>query len=116
MANKTENWKGWGRVTVSRDSRGRFVHWERIIPIHLGEIVSVYGTAKTKFGQYSARYDIEYGTPKTGTVRELRDAVALALHLPPTRRFERVGAREFLNRPHDHGTEGRWVERPEVES
>jgi hypothetical protein len=30
MPMKTENWKGWGRVKVSRDTRGRFVHWEFI--------------------------------------------------------------------------------------
>jgi hypothetical protein len=116
MGAKSENWKGRGRVSVSRDARGRFVHWERIISVFRGKAVSVYGTAKTKYGSYSARYDLEYGTPQTGTVRELRDAVARALHLPPKRRFTTVGAREFLSHPYDYGTEGHWVGRPDIDS
>ena len=116
MATKTENWKGWGRVSVSRDARGRFVHWERIISVFHGNAVSVYGTAKTKFGRYGARYDLEYGTPSKGTVKELRDAVALALHLPPKKRFTTVGAREFLSHPYDYSAGGHWIGRPDVES
>ena len=116
MATKTENWKGWGRVSVSRDARGRFVHWERIISVFRGNAVSVYGSVRTRHGVYDARYDIEYGSPSTGTVRELRDAIEIAIHLPPKRRFITVGAREFLRHPDQYGERGRWIERPEVES
>lgn len=79
--------------------------------------VSVYGTVQTRRGRYEGRYDITYGSSKTGTVRDLRDAVALALHLPPRRRFLKVSSRELLSSPLEYGfKEGHWVGRPEVDS
>jgi hypothetical protein len=36
MTSRKENWKGLGRVSVSRDERGRFVHWERIVSVFRG--------------------------------------------------------------------------------
>ena len=114
---RRENWKGRGNISVTRDARGRFVHWERIISVFRGHAVSVYQTAVTRHGRYEARYDFEYGSSSTGTVRELSDAIAIAMHLPPKRRFVAVGAKEFLKNPGQFGDrEGRWVARPEVDS
>jgi hypothetical protein len=118
MATKTENWKGWGRVSVSRDARGRFVHWELIKNLggFGGRAVSVYGRCKTSKGDYSGRYDFEFGTHRTGTVRELRDAIVLSLHQPPRRRHITVPAREFLHNPYAYGSRGHWVGRPDIDS
>ena len=113
------NWKGRGKVSVSRDARGRFVHWERIISVFEGKAVSVYQTAIVRGKRYEARYDFEYGSPRTGTVRDLSNAIAKAMHLPPKRSHPRValGAKEFLDHYYQYGDrEGRWVARPEVES
>ena len=48
MTKKTENWKGRVRVSVSRDAKGRFVHWELYVETlirktYSGKSIAVYG-------------------------------------------------------------------------
>ena len=117
MISRREDWGKRGEVSVTRDERGRFVHWEFIKNlVGSGKAVSVYGRCRTTFGEYSGRYDFEYGSPSTGTVRDLRDAIAFSLHFPPKRRHITVSASEFLQKPFDYGTRGYWVGRPDIDS
>ncbi|MCJ7634422.1 hypothetical protein MUP77_18775 [Candidatus Bathyarchaeota archaeon] len=116
MPNRKENWKGIGLVNVSRDARGRFVHWEFITNLFGNRALSMYGSRVTMWERGPARYEFRYGTSYTGTVRELRDAVAFALHFPPKRKIVVVGAREFLDHPQDYGTRGNWIGRPDIDS
>jgi hypothetical protein len=118
MTTKSENWKGRGRVSVSRDARGRFAHWELIKNLFepKSRAVSVYGRCRTTFGEYSARYDFEYGSQSTGSINDVKKAIAYSFHFPPKRRFVTVGASEFLRNPFDYGTRGYWVSRPDIDS
>jgi hypothetical protein len=110
----TEYWKRYGRVTVTRNTKGQFVKWRpapkpRMSRMHFGfygKQVSVYGHCSNGVGQ---RYDFH------GTGRDLYKAIHLAHRIVPKRRFVRVSARDFLANPFQYGERGHWVDR-EVES
>ena len=113
MPHRTENWKRYGRVTVSRNAKGQFVKWHRIFISRsyfgfgfYGKQVSVYGYCSNEVGQ---RYDFH------GTGRDLYRAIILAHRIVPKRRFVRVSAREFLANPFRYGERGYWIDR-KVES
>lgn len=115
MTRKTERWSRYGNVSVSRDARGRFVSWKRVLhKITTGDFgekaVSVYGSCMTDEGVSERRFDI-YGRGK-----ELYEAVVQAHSLVPRERFVSVSAEDFLDDPFDYGTSGYWTEKPEVES
>jgi hypothetical protein len=104
---RKENWGSRGKVSVTRDERGRFVHWETWVDAIIrmetyGKTISVYGTAINRFGRKSSRYDF------SGTGRELEQAVRTAVHMPPKGRFVKVSARDFLMNPGRYGSEGHW--------
>jgi hypothetical protein len=110
MPYRTENWKRYGTVTVSRNAKGQFVSWKRVSLISyipsFGKEISIYGHASNGVGR---RYDF-YGNGEA-----LRRAVTLAHRIVPKRRFVRVSAREFLTHPYRYGERGYWIDR-EVES
>ena len=116
MTRRRENWRGYGRVSVSRDARGRFVSWKRMILKPFSYVsgekrVAVYGyCVNEEMEQYSARYEF------SGSGRELYEAIIQAHKLVPRNRFVEVSAREFLEDPFEYGTWGRWIDKPEVES
>jgi hypothetical protein len=101
-----ENWKKYGRVKVSRDAKGRFIHWEKIVRVarqaYWGKTVAVYDSLR--------RYQF-YGSGK-----DLQKAVIWAHRFPPRRRHVIVSAEEFLANPFKYGEEGMWIGKPEVES
>lgn len=104
---RKENWGSRGKVSVTRDERGRFVHWELWVDAIIrkatyGKTISVYGVGVNKYGRKSSRYDF------SGTGRELEQAVRTAVHIPPKDRFVRVSARAFLSNPYKYGAEGHW--------
>ena len=107
---RTENWKRYGRVVVTRNEKGQFVKWRRVsYPSYtsvFGKEISVYGHASNGFGR---RYDF------SGNGRDLCKAVALAYHIIPKQPFVRVSAREFLANPYKYGEKGHWIDR-KVES
>ena len=109
----TENWKRYGRVSVTRNSKGQFVKWQRVSTPRsffgfgfFGKQVSVYGHCSNGVGQ---RYDFH------GTGRDLYKAIHLAHRIVPKRRFVRVSASAFLANPYRYGERGYWIVR-EVES
>lgn len=51
-----------------------------------------------------------------GRGRDLRKAVPLAYRYVPKRRFVKVSAAKFLEEPDRYSQEGRWVEKPTIES
>jgi hypothetical protein len=111
MPTRSEDWKGLGRVSVSRDGRGRFVHWERVTSLFMEKAVTLYQTAITRQGRQEMRYEI------TGSGRDVYRAIAIAMYLPPKRRFTVVEARDFLSNHGMYGdAEARWVARPNVVS
>ena len=102
MPYRTENWKRYGKVAVSRNAKGQFVKWERISTPRSyfgfsGKQVSVYGHCSNGIGQ---RYDFY------GSGRDLYRAIVLAHEIVPRRRFVRVSAREFLANPYRYGESG----------
>jgi hypothetical protein len=104
---KIENWGRYGRVSVTRDERGRFVHWELYVEAlirktYYGKSIAIYGIGVNRFGRKSRRYEF------FGVGRELEQAVRRAIHLPPKDRFVSVSAREFLDNPYKYGSEGYW--------
>jgi hypothetical protein len=108
---RTENWKRYGRVAVTRNAKGQFVKWQRISTHRsyfgiFGKQVSVYGHCSNGVGQ---RYDFH------GTGRDLYRAIMLAHEIVPKRRFVRVSAIAFLANPYRYGERGYWIDR-EVES
>jgi len=105
-----EIWKRRGQVEVSRDRRGRFVSWHRIIREVVGKRVAVYGRARVKGRVSSRRYEFY------GRGRDLYHAVVLAIDYPPKQRFVTVSAKEFISNPFKYGGGGHWVAEPEVES
>ena len=116
MTSRRETWRRYGRVSVSRDARGRFVSWKRIVLKPFSYIsgekrVAVYGYCVTEDGEkYSGRYEF------SGSGKELYQAIIQAHSLVPRGRFVEVSAEEFLQEPFDYGVWGRWIDRPEVES
>lgn len=104
-----EIWKRRGRVEVSRDKRGRFVSWHKIVREVVGKRIAVYGRARVNGKVSSRRYEI-YGRGK-----DLHRAVALALNYPPKRRFVTVSAKKFNSNPSKYGLKGFWIEK-EIES
>jgi hypothetical protein len=114
MRYQTESWGKRGQVKVARDTKGRFVSWQRITiesrrsyaVEYSGKQVSVYGQASNGVGQ---RYDFY------GSGRELYRAIYLAHRIVPKERFVSVSAREFLSRPYRYGEKGYWIDR-EIES
>ena len=108
---RIELWRNRGRVTVVRDSRGRFVQWQRIIGYEDQPYkgISVYGHcwSNGKFGL--RRYEI------FGKGRQLQYAVIRAKERPPKGRFVRVYADEFLANPDEYSGDGYWIDE-EVES
>jgi len=110
MPSRTENWKGIGTVTVTRNSKGQFVSWERFtfpsyVPSY-GKQISVYGHASNGVGR---RYDF------FGSGKDLQRAVICALKIVPKRPFVKVSARDFVRNPYKYGERGHWVDR-KVES
>ena len=118
MPYRTENWKRYGRVAVTRNAKGQFVKWRPVPKPRIstprsyfgfgfyGKQVSVYGHCSNGVGE---RYDF------SGTGRELYRAIFLAHRIVPKQRFVRVSASEFLANPFRYGERGYWVDR-EVES
>lgn len=110
MSYRTENWKRYGRVTVTRNAKGQFVSWKRIsYPSYtpsFGKQISMYGHASNGIGR---RYDFN------GSGRELQRAIILALQIVPKERFVRVSARDFIAHPYLYGEKGYWIDR-KVES
>ena len=110
MPYRTENWKRYGTVTVSRNAKGQFVSWQRVsAPSYMpffGKQISMYGHASNGVGR---RYDFH------GSGRELCRAIALAHKIVPKRKFVKVSAREFLAHPYRYGERGNWIDR-KVES
>jgi hypothetical protein len=107
MKNRTEYWQRYGKVSVSRDKRGRFLGWSRLMDNE--KWISVYGNCMTNEGVSSRRYDI-YGKGK-----ELYQAVTQAHKIVPRKRHVQVSAEDFLDDPFTYGTSGYWIDR-EVES
>jgi len=115
MTRRSENWRRYGKVSVTRDRYGRFVKWKRVVtkPLSYGlgeKRVAVYGYCLTEEGGSSRRYEFY------GNGRELYQAVIQAHGLVPRRRFVTVSAEDFLDDPFEYGTWGYWIDRPEVES
>jgi hypothetical protein len=116
MTRRRESWGRYGNVTVTRDSRGRFVSWKRIIqkPFYYAsgeKSIAVYGDCVTEDGErYSGRYEFD------GNGRELYEAVVQAHSLVPRKRFVSVSAKDFLEDPFEYGVWGQWVDRPDIES
>jgi riboflavin synthase alpha subunit len=85
MTGRIERWERYGRVKVTRDKKGRFIHWEKLISVvselMQGKAVAVYGTCRTKYGTKSRRYEFVGGTG-----RELYECIAWAIHHPPSAR------------------------------
>ena len=110
MPYRTENWKRYGRVSVSRNAKGQFVKWQRVPTMRMhrtsfgffGKQVSVYGHCSNGVGE---RYDFH------GSGRDIYRAIFLAHRIVPKRRFVRVSAREFLANPFRYGERGYWVDR-----
>ncbi|MBS7631144.1 hypothetical protein KEJ47_06160 [Candidatus Bathyarchaeota archaeon] len=106
---RKENWKGKGRVNVTRDERGRFVHWEPWVEYVIrkttyGKAIAVYGVGVNRFGRQSRRYEF------FGTGRDLERAVRLAYHHPPKGQFMTLSARDFISNPSRYGSEGYWLD------
>lgn len=114
MTRRNESWGRYGKVSVSRDSRGRFVSWKRIVNFFSGDYgekrVAVYGYCFADEGKSSRRYEF------SGNGRDLYQAVAQAQRIVPRKRFVTVSAEEFLDDPFTYGTDGFWIDRPEVDS
>lgn len=117
MTRKAENWSNYGRVCVSRDERGRFVSWNRVIQeIRIpekgygGKRVAVYGYCMTNKGASSRRYEF------AGNGRDLYRAIIVAHQIVPRERFVTVSARKFLDDPFTYGKRGYWIDRPEIDS
>jgi hypothetical protein len=107
MAKKIESWSKYGRVSVTRDKRGRFVHWELYVEAlirktYYGKSIAIYGIGVNRFGRKSRRYEF------FGVGRELEQAVRRAIHLPPKDRFVNVSAQAFNSNPYRYGAEGHW--------
>ena len=58
MTRKTENWKVYGRVNVTRNPRGRFVTWHKVrvslgrgFAVGYGKYVAIYGTTRNRKGE-----------------------------------------------------------------
>jgi hypothetical protein len=112
---KIERWGRYGKVSVSRDERGRFVSWKRVVSDFFSygygeKRVAVYGYCFTDKGSSSRRYEFH------GNGRELYQAVLQAHGLVPRKRFVTVSAEDFLDDPFEYGTGGYWINPPEVES
>jgi hypothetical protein len=107
MPTRNESWKGKGTFTVTRDSLGRFIHWERFVEIvtspFSGKAVSVYGYSVTREGGQSRRYEF-YG----GTGKDLARCIAYAVFHPPKGRFQSVSVDDFLSEPYLYSTRGYW--------
>lgn len=104
---RKENWGKRGKVIVTRDERGRFVHWELyyealIRKNYYGKAIAVYGVGVNRFGRASRRYEF------FGRGRELEEAVRRAYHYPPKGQFVSVSASEFNSNPSRYGSEGHW--------
>lgn len=105
-----ERWKRYGRVEVSRDERGRFVSWHRIVREVVGKRIAVYGRAMVDGRISSRRYEFD------GRGKDLHRAVALALDYPPKHRFISISAKKFNSNPSKYVGRGYWVGKPEVDS
>lgn len=114
MPYRTENWGKRGKVTVTRDAKGRFVSWKPMInTFSYGfsrKSVAVYGYCITEEGKSSRRYEF------SGDGRAIYQAVALAQHIVPKKRFVTINAEAFIDDPYVYGTEGYWIDRPEINS
>lgn len=98
-----ETWKNRGEVEVTRDERGRFISWQKLVSVFTGKRVAMYGTRVINGKRDSGRYEFYGGG------RDLQRAIRLALTFPPKQRFVTVSAREFLRNPSKYGTEGYWI-------
>jgi hypothetical protein len=105
MVRRSETWKKYGQVEVTRDEKRRFIHWQKILPVAKGKAVAVYGTFITQDGKDSRRYEFY-----DGTGRETYQSVLLAHEYPPKRRFVSVSAKKFLANPFKYATKGYWID------
>jgi hypothetical protein len=107
---RVEDWGRKGKISVSRDLMGRFVRWVRYVePVHYqlsGKAVAMYGTARTRDGTMSRRYEF-YG----GSGRDIYHAIAWAVNHPPKDRFVSVRTGDFLANPWNYSTGGYWVDK-----
>lgn len=109
VKNSTETWRRYGTVEVSRDERGRFLHWE-IISIISRKQVSVYQNVYTRRGVESRRWQLY---SRNGMI--LQRGVITAIHYPPKIRFLTIDAEKLLSNPYQYiDPEARWIGRPEV--
>jgi hypothetical protein len=106
MPRKKEDWRGRGKVEVTRDAKGRFVSWKKAFAVFSGKKIAMYGDCRTKNGTYPARYEF-YG----GTGREYQQCMIIASRLPPRRRYVTVSVDDFLLDPDRYGTRGYWLEK-----
>lgn len=112
MVSKKETWKKYGEVTVSRDSKGRFVHWEKFIPrVFTTKSISVYGNVLSNGRVESRRAQV------FGRGRDLQHVMTLLIRHPPKDRFLTIEAEKLSATPHRYlDMEARWLNRPEAES
>jgi len=106
MPSRREEWKRWGRVEVTRDDKGRFVSWRKIVAAYEGKKIALYGCCKTRYGTYTARYEF-YG----GNGKALQKCMIVASRLPPKQRYVTVNVYDFLRNPFKFGTKGYWLEK-----
>jgi hypothetical protein len=111
MPTRNETWKGKGQFTVTRDTRGRFIHWVRFVEVAVsmsftGKAVAMYGYSVTREGRASRRYEF-YG----GTGRDLYHCIAYAVNHPPRGRFQSVSVRDFLFNPSKYSRGGYWIDK-----
>lgn len=112
MVSKKETWKKYGEVRVTRDEKGRFVHWLKVIPRAFNtKSVAVYGYVLSKGRVESRRAQV------FGRGRDLRIVMPLLIRHPPKSRFLTIKAERLSATPYRYlDMEARWVDRPEAES
>ncbi len=115
ISQKIEEWKRYGQVIVYRDTKGRFLSWEKMQTNPFshkygGKRVAVYGFCSNDKGKRSRRYEF------IGSGSEISRAIAKSCYVVPRRRFVIVRASEFLRNPYRYGVMGYWLDRPEINS
>jgi hypothetical protein len=121
---RTTSWNRIGRVSVTRNRRGRFVTWHKIRRYRRGV------TAKTAWRTGATRRGlIRFGGGKgvavwkgnkrvqiVGSGQKLYQAMRLVSKHPPKKQFLTISAEALLESPEDYLEKGRWNARPNIES
>ena len=102
---RIETWKSHGNVEVVRDTKGRFISWQKLASVigFRGKTASFFGEGVVNGIRARRRWEIR------GSGVQIRQAFRIAYHLPPKDQFVTVSARELLRNPHKYTDEGYWI-------